>query len=227
VTSNILGLQGYDRIKAMLLNGDIAMGERLIETQLAARLGISRTPVREALRLLHAEGYVVFSNPGFYAATYGPARVAEIYGCRALLESEAVRLLARRGLDAGAHAGLEAVLRRTDSLFDRESDPDKLRETFLKLNNAFHHGLYEACGNATLQELIERTTNIPTAIRTYFHFDDDQLEQSQRTHWNILRAVHARDGERAAALMREHIWSAKDRMIAPEETLAPPRAAAS
>ena len=91
--------RGYPEIKEMILLGTIPMGARIVEARLAEQLGISRTPVREALRRLTSDGLVEFHpNRGYQAVSYSPQDVAAIYSCRALLESEAVRLIAENGL---------------------------------------------------------------------------------------------------------------------------------
>ena len=92
--SHIHDGKAYGRIRQMILSGDLAMGARIIETRIAEQLGQSRTPIREALRLLASDGLVVFEpNRGYQVICYTRADVREIYSCRVLLESEAVRLV--------------------------------------------------------------------------------------------------------------------------------------
>lgn len=205
---------GYKTIKRLILSGEIAMGSRLIETRLAERLGLSRTPVREALRRLTSDGLVKFRpNHGYESVSYTPHDVASIYSCRALLESETVRLAIQHGLpDSIVHA-LSAVNEEADQLIAMDMFDETLRDQFLKLNHKFHSLLYSACPNQFLQRLITTTIEIPVGIRNYFHFSDDQLRESHQAHKSILRAAMNNDAERAAALMREHIWTAKDQMI--------------
>lgn len=211
-------LQGdaYASMRAMILSGELAMGRRLVETSLADRLGLSRTPVREALRRLTSDGLVVFMpNRGYQVVSFSAGDVAEIYSCRALIESEAVRLAVLRGLAPGVRALLEQLVAEAGRLFAGSTPSAVLRQSFLRLNNAFHDTLYSACGNATLLRMIERNLAIPAGIRSYFHFSDAQLAASQSSHEGILRAVLAGEDARAAALMREHIWTAKDCMVDP------------
>ncbi len=206
----------YASMRGMILSGELAMGRRLVETWLAERLGLSRTPIREALRRLTSDGLVEFTpNRGHQVVSFSARDVAEIYSCRALLESEAVRLTALQGLPPAAQAHLEALVADARRLFTEATPSAVLRQRFLQLNNAFHDTLYRVCGNATLLRMIERNLAIPAGIRSYFHFSDAQLAASQAAHEGILRAVLAGEDGRAAALMREHIWSAKDCMIDP------------
>ncbi len=216
----------YDRIRQLILSGELAMGARIVETRLADHLGQSRTPVREALRLLTAEGLVAFQpNRGYQVVQYSPADLAEIYSCRVLLESEAVRLVAERGLSPERRAGLEVLLDEADALLGADLAPEVLRQRFLVLNNRFHGLLYAGCGNATLLAMIRRVTEIPVGIRHYIRFTDDLLSGSHAAHQKIFQATINRQPERASALMREHIWTAKDRMIDPSEQGAWPEQA--
>lgn len=213
--------RGYPEIKEMILLGTIPMGARIVEARLAEQLGISRTPVREALRRLTSDGLVEFHpNRGYQAVSYSPQDVAAIYSCRALLESEAVRLIAENGLNSAAAARLSDVNARAEKEFVSDRPKEEMRARFLKLNNEFHGVLYGECPNPILRRLIRTTTEIPMGIRNYFRFSDAQVLASHTAHKNILRAVLSGETERAGALMREHIWTAKDQMIGSENIRA-------
>ncbi len=206
--------RGYSEIKAMILFGVIPMGARIIEARLAEELSISRTPVREALRRLTSDRLVEFHpNRGYQAASYSAQDVADIYSCRALLESEAVRLVAVSGLSDAVTTQLTDTINQADEVFGLGLTREELRDHFLKLNNIFHGVLYKECPNPMLRRLIRTTTEIPIGIRNYFRFSDAQLEASHASHKQIFRAVLNGESERAGALMREHIWTAKDQMI--------------
>ena len=206
----------YTRVRQMILSGQLAMGSRIVETRIAAELGYSRTPVREALRLLGSDGLVIFTpNRGYEVRRYTPADVAEIYSCRVLIESEAVRLVAQRGLDPDRADCLEELLQEAEGTLAASLPPEILRQRFLTLNNQFHQVLYAGSGNRTLVEMIRKVTEIPVGIRHYFRFSDDLLAGSHEAHRRILEATRNRQPERAGALMKEHIWTARDRMIDP------------
>ncbi len=203
----------YEGIRQMILQGDVQMGERIVEVRLAQSLGLSRTPVREALRRLTSDGLVVFMpNRGYQVVSYSSADIAEIYSCRALLESEAVRLVAINGLSEDVRGRLEEILHESGELFAAGKLPEELRHTFSRLNNEFHKLLYAHCGNAPLLRMIRMVTEIPVGIRNYFSFTDEEMEASHIGHKQIFKAIVGGQTDRAAALMREHIWAAKDRM---------------
>lgn len=202
-----------EHLRRWVLDGTLGMGERLNVVRLAKLLHSSRTPVREALSRLTAEGFATFvPNRGHFVVVYTAERVAEIYGCRAVLESEAARLAARAGLPDRDRAEMERILDQIDALIEPAGDLGP-RIELVTLNNQFHELIYARCGNGELQRLIRKVNMIPQAIRNYFRFSERQLQDSNRAHRLILRALIERDGERAGAAMREHIWAARDRML--------------
>src|SRR5690606_36899237 len=101
----------------MIENGKFAMGERLREARLARELKLSRTPVRTALNCLKHEGILTYeANRGHIMATYTVAQVIEIYECRSILESEAVRLACETGLDDEKIETIERLVREMDAI---------------------------------------------------------------------------------------------------------------
>ncbi|MCZ8099042.1 MAG: GntR family transcriptional regulator [Burkholderiaceae bacterium] len=214
----------YGTLRAMVLGGRFEMGERLGEESLAAELGLSRTPVRAALSRLVADGFVTYSpNRGHRMKVYTAEDVREIYGCRALLESEAVRLVAERGIDETTLAVLDDVLHRMDACIHAGGlSAAELRARYLPLNHRFHATLYAACPNGHLRTLIDKLTELPPVIRNYFNFSGDEFLESHVAHERIVSAIAAREPLRASSLMREHIWVARDRMLGPR-----PRATAA
>ncbi len=204
-------------LRRQILEGKLAMGERLNVVRLARELSSSRTPVREALSRLTAEGFATFiPNRGHFVAVYSAGRVAEIYGCRAVLESEAARLAARVRIPAADRAEMERIVEEIDDWLGRPFD-DGVAHALIGLNNAFHELIYAQCPNGELRRLITQVTTIPRSIRNYFRFSHDQLNDSNKAHRVILRAIVTGDGDRAAAAMREHIWSARDRVLPPQD----------
>lgn len=206
------------RLREWVLDGTLQMGERLNVVKLAEILQSSRTPVREALSRLTSEGFATFvPNRGHFVVVYTAERVAEIYGCRAVLESEAARLAARAGLPASDRIEMERIIDEIDAkLVNAAADEGRLLK-LVALNNRFHEMIYARCDNAELRRLIHQTTTIPRSIRNYFRFSERELQESNRVHRLILRAVADGEGDRAAAAMREHIWAARDRMLPRDE----------
>lgn len=208
--------RAYRDLKRMMVEGRFAMDAKLPEAHLAQELGLSRTPVRHALNRLEAEGFVVYEpRRGHRLRSFTAQDAEEIYGVRALVESEAVRLAALRGLDPKAEADLASLIGRMEAILDNPegAEPDEVRARFLRLNHRFHTVLYGACGNRYLLRIIRQITELPLVLRHYFNFSDEQLHASHQDHQSIFRALRGREPDRAAALVREHILAARDRML--------------
>jgi DNA-binding GntR family transcriptional regulator len=192
----------YERIRALILSGDAGPGTRLGQVELAERFGVSRTPVREALRRLVGEGLVEFEDQrGFRVAAVEVDEVVRRLEVRLLLEPGAARLAARRA-SAEDLALIEAAIEREARARSAVTAHDASRD--------FHVLVCAATGNrqlmATLaslwlpevgRRLLARRRAIP------FWQEGDVAE-----HREILAALRARDGERAAELMERHVHAA-------------------
>lgn len=194
-----------DAVKHAILTGLLTPGQPLVETELAAQLGVSKTPVREALKTLAGAGLVTMSPyKGASVRTVDDALAHSVYDIRILLEPEAVRRSASRG-EAGraswdsARAALDAADRATDRA-DRQ-----------QANREFHRALYAGCGNdlmvGILDGLRDQTALVSTAVWTR----NPTWEHEAAEHRAILAAVAAGRAEDAAALLEEHIRAFVDR----------------
>lgn len=212
--------RAYRELKRMMVEGRFAMGAKLREAAIAKALELSRTPVRHALNRLESEGFVVYeARRGHRLKVFTERDVEEIYATRALLESEAVRLVAQRGLDARTREELSSLITGMESILDssRELTPEDVRSRFLRQNHQFHAVLYGACDNRYLLRMIRQVTELPLVLRNYFNFSDEQLYASHHDHKAILRAIVKQEAERAAALLREHVLAARDRMLVTDD----------
>ncbi|MBX5442603.1 MAG: GntR family transcriptional regulator [Solirubrobacteraceae bacterium] len=194
--------QAYERIRALILNGEVAPGTRLGQVELAERLGISRTPVREALRRLTGEGLVEFQdNRGFRVAELHLDDVLNRLEVRLLLEPGAARLAAERATEADL-ADLQACVEREAAARTAVDVHDASRE--------FHVGVARATQNRELVTTIENLWLIEVGRRLLAqrraapHWQDGDVAE----HRAILAAIAARDGDRAAALMERHVRDA-------------------
>jgi DNA-binding GntR family transcriptional regulator len=189
--------QVYEALEDLIIYGALTPGQHLVEAELASRLGVSRIPVREALQLLHRDGWVDL-RPRRGAFVHRPTlrEVDEVFTMRTLLEAESIRMATgnladkdmqalRRLLDAGNRALLK-------------NDEKEL----VKLNSAFHGRITEIAGNRVLSEMIAR---LDKRIRWYFApVVRSRGEDSWNEHAEVAEAMEARDPERAAELMRAH-----------------------
>ena len=192
-----------DAIKQAILTGQLCPGQSLVETDLAGWLGVSKTPVREALKTLSGAGLVAMSPyKGATVRTVDDDLVRSVYDVRLLLEPEAVRRSVRRG---GPWRGAQQALDRAA----RASDP---AERSLA-NRDFHRGLYGGCGNTLLirilDDLRDQTALVSAAawLRTPTTGPAPAWQAEAVEHEAILAAATAGDASRAARLLTDHIES--------------------
>ena len=172
---------------------------RLDERQLASDLGISRTPVREAMAQLEREGFVrSVPRRGIYVVRKSKREVIEMITAWAALESMAARLIT-----GNASADEIASLRTMFTKFENGRLHAKLDE-YSEVNIAFHQAIIELSGNQVLIRLAENLFTHMRMIRGQTIGEDDRVERSIRDHMNIIHALEARDTERAEDLVRQH-----------------------
>ena len=198
-------------IREAIVDGRLRPGQRLKEEELARELGISRTPVREALLMLQAEGLVdATPNRGATVRTYTAEDLDDLYQLRALLEGHATRRAAS-GLSDEAIASLHASCERFESLLrDGETDlPELVKENF-----RFHDTILAGAGSARLGSMLRNVIELPLVYRSYTWYSPEQRRISGHYHVQIARALEARDADRAEIVMKEHIFEARDHLLA-------------
>jgi DNA-binding GntR family transcriptional regulator len=195
-------------IRHAIAEGRLQPGERLKEKELAEMLGISRTPVREALLLLQAEGLVdAMPNRGATVKAYTEAELADLYELRALLEGYAARRAASRITE-----GQLAILRETLTDFAAARHRND-REEIFRVNLRFHYTIVEASGVARLANLVRATIELPLVYRSFYLFSPAETELSEGMHRRVTSALTAGDAERAELLMKEHIFEGRDHLL--------------
>lgn len=200
-SASVVGL-AYDQIRALILTGEIAPGERLAQVELAERLGISRTPVREALRRLAGEGLVTSrTNHGFRVAEIGMDAVMRRLELRLLLEPGIARLAAERAGAADVDRMRDAIGAELDAQ-DSTSAHDASR--------AFHVAVARATGNADLVATLEAQWIVEVGRQLLAHRSaaPDWRGRDVSEHQAIAQAIANGDGDAAERLMREHVASA-------------------
>ncbi|WP_376873616.1 GntR family transcriptional regulator [Albirhodobacter sp. R86504] len=196
------GASAYRRLLDEIRSGALPPGTRLREVEIAERLGLSRTPIREAMRLLEADGLVVHQpRLGATVRTLDYAEIMELYEMRAVLEGTAARLAAR----AASEVELAELSALNDEFCAAVGDQDKAAE----LNRQFHLILQDAAKNRFLIKSIislQKTMMIlgPTTL-----LDVDRAHGAAQEHKRILAALIARDGAQAETEMRGHIEAAQ------------------
>lgn len=198
-------------IRSAILDGRLAPGEALRETQLAEGLGTSRTPVREALILLEREGLVQGApNRGSTVRRYDREELDDLYKIRAALEGLAAREAAQQ-MDHDTLAELEESCDRFRKLRTSKSiKVPKLTEE----NMTFHDVILRAAGSARLAAMVREVTALPSIHNSYTGYTDAHRETVEEAHRAITAALRAHDGEGAAELMQAHVLWARDRALA-------------
>ena len=187
-------------LEAAILEREFANGTRLDESELSARFGVSRTPVREALGRLALTGLVEqMPRRGTFVRQPGPAELLEMFEVMAELEAACGRLAARRVTPNGLQA-----IRAADTACGtaaEQGEPD----TYYRENEVFHRAIYDASGNAFLAAEAGRLHRRLTAFRRMQLHGRGRLAESRTEHAGILAAIEVGDGERAATLLRAHV----------------------
>ena len=171
-------------------------GQRINEGELAARLDVSRTPVREALQKLVAENLIYWKRGyGFYCRPLDPGEILELYELRRALEAFAVELACQRASDDEL-AGLDAIL-------DETGKSGQAIDEQMRLQQSFHEEIARLSGNGEIARALE-------AINARIYFVrwiamDGRWPRSNEEHRGIVAAMRARDPEKAGSIMRRHL----------------------
>jgi DNA-binding GntR family transcriptional regulator len=198
-----------DVIREAIIDGRLVPGQRLKEEELARELGMSRTPVREALLLLQSEG-LIESVPrrGATVRSYAVDDLDDMYQLRAVLEGYAARRAATR-IARDDLARLEESCAR----FDRLRAEDDLRD-LVKENLFFHNVILEAAGSGRLGPLVRKVIEVPLVYKSFYWYSPKQKLISQHYHKQLTRALGAGDAKRAEMIMTEHVLEARDFLLA-------------
>ncbi len=210
----------YREATRRAVNWRFAPGERINEVALARELGVSRTPVREALNRLARDGFVRFvPNRGFLARDLSPELVRDLYELRAAIEVAAVRLACTRATDAAIAKLARAWTKATENASARRLD------RLTAADEAFHYGITRLSGNEQLLLTLDR---VNAQIRYFRHVDQEspvRLDRTHREHAAVLQFLTLRDARRAGDLIERHIVLSRERALAvTEEVLARIRA---
>ena len=190
-----------DEIERHIVDGKLTPGDKLNEAEWAARLQVSRGPVREAFRALEQAGLVRNEkNRGVFVRTVSLAEADEIYAVRAVLEEAACRMLAPR-IDAAQLAVLRAHVEAMRAALDAGD-----HDAYTRSNVAFHDAIVATAGNAKLYETYRRLVGeLSLFRRAALSVRGDAMEQSLAEHRAILSALAARDADEAARRMLAHV----------------------
>lgn len=194
----------YTGLRERLLRGDLPVGRRLVEQQLAAEFNTSRTPVREALRRLEGDGHVVRDSGGhMLPSSPSVESMRELYEVRIAIEELAARRAATSG-DRGRIEAIEQDWRALDAAW-RDARAAPRGPDFVHADEGFHRALASASGNDVAEALLADLNDRIRILRIHDFTTDDRIGATIAEHLEILGCVLARDADAAAAFMRAHV----------------------
>lgn len=187
-------------LRVLITEGELAPGTRLNERVLGERLGVSRTPLREALRLLAADGLVRLQpNRGAQVVMLSENDVRESFEVMSGLEAQSGELACRH-ITAADIAEIKALTFEMLACHARRDLP-----TYYRINHAIHERINRAAGNRLLTEVYDRINRRIQNLRFRSNFDQEKWNRAARDHATMVEALEARDGARLAAILRAHL----------------------
>ena len=198
----------YEELRSAIVEGRIRPNERLIEAELAERLDVSRTPIRESMQRLAADGLVISRRRGWVVREHSPQEIQDIFEVRAALEGYAARLAAQRASEdmiteiVRIHESYVAELQQTS------------RGHLIEHNDDFHNAVIAASGNARLAEQIQRNTAFYFVHRIAGFLSDDEVRNSIAGHQELVDALVARDCDRAEDVARRAVLEGLSKTLA-------------
>ena len=207
-----LSLAVADALRRRILGGEFAAGERLQEVAVAGQMQVSRTPVREALRILAEDGLLHYSpNRGYSVREFTAEDILVAFRARAAMEGIGARLLAERGLDAKTQERIDAVLAEGDALLARGKLPGEDLDAWREMNRRFHVALLFAAKSDLLLRIARDAQNIPVVNAGAFQwYGAEDFRRQHLLHHMIADAIRHRQPDRAETLMQEHLQHAGD-----------------
>lgn len=201
-----------NKIREMMLSGELSPGERITEVELALRLGVSRTPIRSVLPILAADGYLERAGKRGYAVkTFDGEEALKALELRAMLEGVAAKYLAEQGANEDILRELNLCLSQGDEIFNKRYLTHEDEDRYGEMNARFHRIVVENCGSAPLISFIERLNKMPFIGPSVMVFDQvgldkafDMLFRAHGQHHDLVDAIRDRNAARAEAIFREH-----------------------
>ena len=200
--SSSLGTSVYNELRQRIINGQLKSGERLREVELASLLGVSRTPVREAIKRLESEGFASYvSSRGAIVTELTPEQAVELYAMREILEGAAARFAAQ-------HA-YPAEIQLLEYLLEAERQLGEDPEEQASLNRKFHGSIYRMAHNRYLLAVLTKARDYMVLLHKTAYFAPGRAESAYREHLAIVDAIRKGDAQAAEEAARAHIREAQ------------------
>jgi DNA-binding GntR family transcriptional regulator len=195
-----LAQKAAKRIREMIRKGALKKGDRILEAPMCQAMGVSRTPLREALRILSSEGLIeLIPNRGAYVAQPSIKDIGEMFYVMSILEGTCARVCVEKMDDEG--------LRRLDDLYRKLEQHCQAedREKYMAVNHSFHSLVQELAGNSVLSEVIDALRQKILLYRYRQIYQPNRLKESMQEHRLLQRAFRERNPEAAERFMQEHL----------------------
>jgi DNA-binding GntR family transcriptional regulator len=188
------------RIREMIRKGTLKKGDRIVEKSLSQAMGISRTPFREALRLLSSEGLVqLVPNKGAYVAQPSMKDIREMFWVMSILEGKCARLCAKRTDEVGLQK-LDDLYRKLEKQYQ-----DQNHEGYMDVNHRYHSLVQDLAGNKILSEVIDNLRQKILLYRYRQIYQPDRLKASMQEHSELQKAFREKNPAAAERLMQAHL----------------------
>lgn len=204
--------QAYQALRKMILSGELAPGQRLVEAQLARDLQVSRTPIREALGQLQRESLVTIdSHQGLRVAMFSAEDAIQLYECRIALEQVSVTAACQNATAAQLRR-LHRLIKQAEKLVD--SKPSQLLNfQLLDLDYQFHRLIAEMSGNLWLQAMLDQIFDKMMLLRIQTIRQNQNVLDIRAEHLYVYEAITQRNSEVAAESVTNHLKAARTRVV--------------
>ncbi|WAH37088.1 GntR family transcriptional regulator [Alicyclobacillus dauci] len=208
----MIQIDAYESIRTAIIQGNYQPGQRLTEEFLSAELQISRTPIREAIKKLEADGLVSSLRRGVIVRTFRADDVRQIYDLRALLEGYAATHAAL--LRTEEHiARMNEATKSYERAIDAFGKSREALESIVENNKVFHDAVHESANNPHLLFMMSKVIVLPLVFRSFYWYSLQEIQASLEAHKQILKAIVARDPEWARSTMCAHIYKGRDHVL--------------
>jgi DNA-binding GntR family transcriptional regulator len=203
--------KAYQTIREGIFSGAYPPGSHVTAQELAAASGLSRTPVREAMRRLHTEGLISFiPNRGAFVAQMEERDIHKIYSLRSVLESFAAEAAATEATDEQISELERLAAEMADAV---EQGSPEFVEQITRINNSFHKLIVTAAVNPRLEVALASIVEVPLVLRTFRRYSREEMRRSAAQHLELVEAIRARDGTWARSVMTSHIHAARSTLL--------------
>lgn len=210
--SKSLHEQTYQALRESILKGELAAGTRLIETQIAEQLQVSRTPIREAIRQLQREELITADKLGWLrVTTVSPTEAMHLYDCRMALETLAVTSACQNATEAQLKK-LKSLVTQVEKLF-KQKDSNPSSSQLLDLDYQFHRTITQCSSNNYLVFLLDQVFAKMALLRVQTTRHNPRVLEIRTEHQLLMEAIASRDIEVATQAIKSHLTASKARVV--------------